>query len=433
MYPSSSCGSQGELISHQVVKEPRRATTRMGVAMTIAKADRKLMREINNMQVLQQIRNSSPISRLELADRTGLGLSTISNIVAELLENNLVREVGEGDSSGGRRPSLLDINELARYAFGVKIGPEQVWIAAFDLRGRLIATEEISFQKEAPPDTLFAEVATTLEKMRSTEKLPKRAVLGIGVSASGLIDSDSGCCVYSPILGWNDVPIRERLAELTKLEVTVENDVNSFAFGTLLTEANLGVKNMICISTGPGVGAGIILERRLYRGSQGGAGEFGHMTIDRHGPLCRCGRRGCLDVLASDQFLVMRAREIIDSGGSAILRGMSDERKLSPMSIFYAAQVGDEAARSIYVELGENLGCGVANLINLFNPDKIVIGGEGTVASDYFIDTVCKTALSHAFPHLTDNLEITVDDGSEHVWLQGAAMLVIEEFFKVPG
>ena len=400
--------------------------------MAMPKADRKLMREINSMQVLHQVRMHGPISRPELAEQTGLGLSTISNIVTELLESKLIREVGEGDSSGGRRPSLLDINELARYAFGVKIGPEQVWISSFDLRGHKISSREISFVQGAPPEELFEEISKVVDAMRHDDKIPKRSILGIGVSTSGLIDAKSGICLYSPILGWDNVSIRDRLSKLTRLDVIVENDVNAFAYGTSLHDANANTRNLICITTGTGVGAGIILDKKLYRGSLGGAGEFGHMTIDINGPKCACGRRGCLDVMASDKYLVARARESVAADEPSVLGTLADERKLSAMSVFLAAQLNDPLALHIYEEFGRNLGAGVANLINLFNPDKIVVGGEGAVASKFFMPTLRTTAFEQAFPHLTDHLEIVVDDGSEDVWLQGAALLVIEKFFEVP-
>ncbi|CAA7603093.1 ROK family [Acididesulfobacillus acetoxydans] len=400
--------------------------------MAMAKADRKLMREINNMHVLQRVRVSGPISRPELSEQTGLGLSTISNIVTELLAEQLVREVGEGDSSGGRRPGLLDINETARCAFGVKIGPKRVWISLFDLRMRQIDTEQFTFLSEEPPGILFTRVFAGMERLREKHRVSGQSVLGIGVSVSGLIDSEKGVCLYSPILDWENVPIGELLSQLSGLDVAVENDVNTFAYGTLLHEANASVKDMICITTGPGVGAGIILDRRLYRGSHGGAGEFGHMTIEQNGPRCSCGRRGCLDVLASDQFLLARAEDIIESGQSPRLQAIKADGKLSPAALFRAAESGDKAARNIYLELGRNLGCGVANLINLFDPEKIVIGGEGAVAAKFFVDTVRDVATKYAFPHLADQVEIVVDDGSEDAWLQGAAALIIEEFFKLP-
>ncbi|WP_169794032.1 ROK family transcriptional regulator [Alicyclobacillus acidiphilus] len=384
------------------------------------------------MHVLQLIRVNGPISRPDLAEQTGLGLSTISNIVGELLENRLIRDVGEGDSSGGRRPSLLDINESARYTFGVKIGPGNVWVALFDLRIRPVDVEELSFPPTASPDVVLSETTAVIERLRKKHRIPRRDVLGIGVSTSGLIDAESGTCVYSPILKWEHIPIKQILGQSSKLDVMVENDVNAFAYGMLLHEPNMSIKNMICITTGPGVGAGIILDRSLYRGSRGGAGEFGHMSIDQHGPLCSCGRQGCLEVLASDQFLLARARELVSSGQSSILQMMSEDKDLSPTSLLFAAESGDEGVRDIYRELGRNLGCGVANLINLFDPDKIVIGGEGAVAANFFIETTREIAYKYSFPHLADHVEIVVDDGSEDVWLQGAAALVVEEFFKVP-
>lgn len=400
--------------------------------MAMAKADRKLMREMNNMNVLKLVRIHGPISRPELAEQTGLGLSTISNIVSELLEKGFVREVGEGDSSGGRRPGLLDVNESARYAFGVKIGPERVWIALFDLRARQLDTVEIEFQSSDAPEELLKAIAVRIKELIKTHRLVKRSLLGVGVSASGLIDPETGICRYSPILGWKDVPLRSTLESLTNLYVIVENDVNAFAYGMSLPALDSDTRNMICITTGPGVGAGIILNRHLYRGSRGGAGEFGHTTIDRNGPLCPCGRKGCLDVLASDQFLLARAKEVAMSGGSSLLRDMASEQKLSPASLFYAAQLGDDSAIDIYKELGRNLGNGIVNLINLFTPDKIIIGGEGAVASKFFIEEVNEVVRQFSFPHLADHVVITVDDGSEDVWLQGVAQLIIEEFFEGP-
>lgn len=400
--------------------------------MGIAKADRKLMREINNMQVLQRIRAQEPISRPQLAEQTGLGLSTIGNIVTELLDNRLIREVGEGDSSGGRRPGLLSINESARYTFGVKIGAGRAWVSLFDLRARPLETTELAFRKEDAPSIVVGLIAKRVDGMRKAHRLAKRSILGLGISTSGLIDPQTGVCRYSPILGWRDVPIRAVLEQLLKMDVIVENDVNAFAYGFLLQESSAETQNLVCITTGPGVGAGIILNRRLYRGSCGGAGEFGHMTIDRNGPLCECGRRGCLEVLASDQFLMARAREMGETGGSDLLQTMTEDQTLSPSTLFYAAQLGDDAAKSLYRELGENLGCGVTDLINLFNPDRIVIGGEGTVASKFFLGTVREVVANSVFPHLADQVEIVVDDGSEDVWLQGAALFIIERFFEVP-
>ena len=296
----------------------------------------------------------------------------------------------------------------------------------------MISRREISFQRDQSPDELFLEIANVIDTMRREDRITKRAILGIGVSTSGLIDAHRGVCMYSPILGWENVRIQERLEELTKLDVIVENDVNAFAYGTSLHEANENVRNMICITTGPGVGAGIILERKLYRGSRGGAGEFGHMTIDSNSYICPCGRRGCLEVLASDIFLVAKANEAVAANEPSVLKTIHDERELSASSVFLAAQLGDGTALTIYEQFGRNLGMGVANLINLFNPDKIVIGGEGAVASKFFMPALREAAYREAFPHLADELEVVVDDGSEDVWLQGSALLVIEKFFEVP-
>jgi N-acetylglucosamine repressor len=400
--------------------------------MSIAKADRKLMREINNMHVLKLIRDRGPVARPELAEWTGLGLSTISNIVGELLDNKLVREVGEGDSSGGRRPGLLDLNELARYAFGVKIGPGKAWISLFDLRVRQITIEELEFTLESPPEDVLKDIMTAVERILAKNRIAKKLVLGIGICTSGLVDSVSGSCVFSPILNWKHVNIRAIVQQFSKLDVIVENDVNAYAYGNLLRESNADTTNMICITTGPGVGAGIVLGRQLYRGSRGGAGEFGHVSIDQDGPLCSCGRRGCLEVLASDQFLLRRAQELALSGESPLLHSLFNNGRLNQTTLLLAAQAGDEQVQALYREMGKNLGCGIANLINLFDPDKIVIGGEGAVASEFFVDTAREVAAQLSFPNLGESVEIVLDDGSEDIWLQGVAALMVDQFFTVP-
>ncbi len=390
------------------------------------------MRAMNNRQILQLIRQYGPIARPDLAFQTGLGLSTISIIVAELIQAELVREVGEAESTGGRRPSLLDLNPNARYAFAMKVAPDRFWVSLVDLKGKPRATVEVPLIPPVPWDDLAQMAVKQMETLRTKHRVAKRWILGIGVSTSGLIDPHTGVCRSSPLLGWNEVPVRETLERMTRLDVLVENDVNAYAFGMWAQENEGGRRNLICITTGPGVGAGIILEGKLYHGSQGGAGEFGHTTIDLHGPPCKCGRRGCLEVLASDQFLLARATDLAGMGRSARLLGLVKEGQLTPASFYKAAQAGDEVARLIYRELGEHLGCGLVNLINLFNPDKIILGGEGVVAAPFFMDTVRQTVKNYAFPHLADSVEIVVDDGGEEVWLQGAALLVVEQFFQIP-
>lgn len=390
------------------------------------------MREINNINVLRVIRADGPISRIEIAERVGLGVSTISNITTELLESKIILEVGEGDSSGGRRPNLLDLNGTARYVFGVKVGPGTVWVALLNLRATLVAVEEIPFSLDSEAESVLQLIADTVDKLCIKHKISRAKVMGIGVSTSGAVSLETGVCLFSPILGWRNVPIRSSLEKKTRLDVIVENDVNAFAYGTLQQVGNQGLKNLLCVTTGVGVGAGIIIEGKLFRGSSGGAGEFGHMSIDMNGPLCNCGRRGCLEVMASDQYLLTQAKEAIKAGESQILGTFDRDGTLTPSAILSAARVGDATALRLYDELASHLGQGIANLINLLNPDKIVIGGEGAVASTFFMDRVHASARQAAFPHLAENLEITVDDGREDAWLQGAASFVIERFFEIP-
>lgn len=400
--------------------------------MAIRKGDRRLMRELNNAHVLRVIRAEGPISRVEISEKTGLGLSTVSNIVNELFESKILLEVGEGDSSGGRKPNMLDLNYSARYIFGVKIGAGQTWIALTDLRGTLLELNEFAFPIQSDPSQLLLTISDTIKGIIRQRKLLKSALLGIGVGVSGLVSSETGVCLYSPILHWKEIPLKTELERMTRLPVMVENDVNTFAYGKLQLEFQRKVSSLICVTTGIGVGAGIVIDGKMYRGHDGGAGEFGHVSIDIHGPVCSCGRKGCLDVLASDQYLLQRAHQLAEEGQSLLLQSFRDSNNLSPDAILSAAQAGDPAAKQIYREMASHLGHGIANLVNLFNPEKIVIGGEGIVAAPLFIETVRQTVEQAVFPRLNAYLEISLDDGREDTWLQGAAFLVIENFFEMP-
>ncbi|MFP3953795.1 MAG: ROK family protein, partial [Candidatus Acetothermia bacterium] len=235
---------------------------------------------------------------------------------------------------------------------------------------------------------------------------------------SGLI-SDSGEIIYSPILDWKRVPIAEKLESQLSLPATVDNDVNSLTLAESWVGAGKEFSDLLCVTVGEGIGAGLIINDRLYRGSAGGAGEIGHITLDRQGPRCRCGEEGCLEALASDYFLQneMQRRGLVPSTVEN-LASLASRRQAEGLEIFR--------------EMGHNLGLGIKNLVNTLNPEAVVLGGERMEQSEFFLQEAKEEILNHSFPQEAKDLEIVRASLGKEGWLIGAALLSIRNFLGLP-
>src|ERR1051325_4928713 len=275
------------------------------------------MRAINRQIVLNYVRDRGPISRAEIARRTKLQRSTISEIVDSLLEEGLIEEVGSGQSTGGRCPTLLALRTTGAAAIGIDIAPTRTTVATSDLAGGLLESEE--FETDHDFERTIARAAEAVQRLTARGG---GGIEGIGVSLPGLVDSSKGRLLYVPYFNWRDLDIGARIAEATGLRVTIDNDANAAALAELwfgraeVSEA----RDFIMVFIAEGVGAGIIFDRQVYRGEGGAAGEFGHMVIGERAPVpCSCGGYDCWEAFASGRAAVAR----------------------------YAALVGDEEARQM--------------------------------------------------------------------------------------
>jgi predicted NBD/HSP70 family sugar kinase len=249
------------------------------------------------------------------------------------------------------------------------------------------------------------------------EELSQGRILGVGIGISGFVDAEAGVDLYSPILGWREVPIRAPLEQRLGLPVYVENDVNALTLAERWYGAGRNFRDFICITVGEGIGAGVVIGGELYRGAAGGAGELGHTTINPDGPRCRCGERGCLEVYASDRFLLHHASALGYQGIPELIA---------------AAQNGDGTARQVFHDMGRSLGIGTKNIVNLLNPEAVVLGGERLDAADLFLPTFEEEVRRHSFPKEAEELAIVRAELGEDGFLVGAATLVVREFFRLP-
>lgn len=322
------------------------------------------IRDINRQIVLNYVREREPISRAEIARETNLQRSTVSAIVESLKSLRLVEEVGEGESTGGRRPTLLKLRTKGAIAIGVAITPSHTTIATSDLAGRIVEEEE--FVTDPDPEKTISNVIKVVREFSKRHK----GMEAVGVSLPGLVDPATGTAVYVPFFKWRDIPIAEIISTAVGLPSVIDNDANAVALAELwfgrpeVSDA----RDFILVLVAEGVGTGIIFDGQVYRGQRGAAGEFGHMVVGSHAPVpCSCGNYDCWEAFSSEGAAVARYLELSPSEHGPLL-GFKElvDRTLA----------GEANARTALLETAHFLGVGISNLVVGFSPEAVVVSGE---------------------------------------------------------
>lgn len=386
----------------------------------------ELLKEINRAHVFEILRRERTVSRPGLVELTGLSRATVSLLVDSLLQAGIVHEAGLGVSSGGRPPVLLEFRPDAVYALGARMRDYQWSVVLADLDARPIDRESIEIpgkSAEAAADALARPVAVLLKRNRE-----KRIFPALGVGSPGLVDMRSGVIQSAIDVGWFEVPIKQMLESRIGLEVYVANRSKVGALGEGWRGAGTGNEDLIYISIGTGVAAGIIHRGELYIGANSSAGELGHVTIQPDGPLCPCGNRGCLQQLISDPAIVGRTREQLRQVDSGLLfdRYASQPETLDAPAIYAAAEEGDELAIGVLDEAAEHLAVAVGNLVNLFNPEMIVIGGQAGAGRELFADMLRTKVRRRAMAYALSAATVTTSRLGPDAAAVGAAVLVLQ-------
>jgi predicted NBD/HSP70 family sugar kinase len=335
------------------------------------------IRDINKQIVLNYVRSRSPISRAEIARETSLQRSTVSAIVDDLQLDELIEEVGTGDSTGGRKPTLLQLKTGTPVAIGVDVTPRETTVALADLTGSVLQRE--SFPTSPDIDYMNQQILGKVAKFADENK---EHPLEVGISIPGIADQDSGNIVYIPYFQWSNWDIGEQITQRTGLPVTIDNDANAVALAELWfgSDEIRRTRNFILVMIAEGIGTGIIIDGQAYRGENGAAGEFGHMFVADNAPVnCSCGRRDCWEAHASEKAIVTRYQ---GGNGSYHESGMDIERLIS------LAQNGESSARNILKETAHFIGIGISNLIIGFSPQAIVVSGSIVRAWDLIKDEI---------------------------------------------
>ncbi|GGE16961.1 N-acetylglucosamine repressor [Marinithermofilum abyssi] len=392
------------------------------------------MKSINKSAILNVIRLHGPISRAEIAKHTKLTPPTVTNIVAELLESRLVVESDLGQSTGGRKPIMLTINAEAFCVVGVYAGAKRVQAVSADLNGNILEEAELPIPTRPEADVFIAIVKEAVKTVIQKAREQSVPILGIGVGMHGLVDPDKGISIFAPNLGLKDIPLRTLLEKEFDLPVEVENDVRALALGESWFGQGKDVGDFIVVNVGTGVGAGIMLEHRLIHGPSFTAGELGHTVIDLDGPPCSCGNHGCVEAFASGPAMAKRALARIREGIPSSLSGRVEAgASVTGKDICRAAEEGDPLARKVLAETGRYLGIGLANLVNLFNPTKIILSGGVIRAGDFVLEPLKETVKNRALSVPAKEVSITVSELGTHAQAIGAFTLVLQKMFEPMG
>jgi predicted NBD/HSP70 family sugar kinase len=332
---------------------------------TVQAANPHTIRDINRRIVLNYVREREPISRATIARETALQRSTISEIVEALTGEGLVEEIGEGKSTGGRRPTLLRLRTVGAIAIGVDITPTCTTIATSDLAG--IVGKQEAFQTDPVPERTLNRIIEIIRKFSD-----QSSIEGVGVSVPGLVTPATGKVIFVPYFKWRDLPIGEMISQSTGLPVTIDNDANAVALAELWfgRPEVRDARDFIFVLVADGVGTGIIFDGQVYRGVRGAAGEFGHMIVGTNAPvLCSCGNDDCWEAFASERAASARYEK---------LSGVSSVPNFA--TLIDRALAGEQEAKAALTETARYLGTGISNLIVGFSPEAVVVGGAITRA-----------------------------------------------------
>ncbi|MCA3749413.1 MAG: ROK family transcriptional regulator [Rubrobacter sp.] len=389
------------------------------------------LRRHNRSVVLELIRTRGPLSRAALVEATNLSLPTVIEIVEQLEREGLVRRVGEGPSTGGRRPTLVELVPDAFFALGVELGTRTTTVVLTDLRASVRARESVPSRMSEGPEATYEQTMAALRAFEGWLAGPEGKVLGIGVAFPAPVLGRSGAAFSPPSYpGWGEIRIGELLTRQYGLPVIVDNDANARAIGEHLFGVGQGHDNMFYFVCHRGVGGAAIIDGRLRRGARGGAGEIGHTLVDPEGPRCGCGRYGCLEAFVGRAAVARRARRLLALSGRSSLCGVPLDR-LKAEHVIRAALEGDDLGVQIVRETGRYLGVGVANVANLFDPSLVVVGGSTAAAGDLLLEPVREVLRGRALAGIGEGVQVVSGRLGEDAGAVGAAALVLQELFAV--
>jgi predicted NBD/HSP70 family sugar kinase len=380
------------------------------------------LRRHNRSTVLSKLFFDGPLSRQELTQFTGLSAATVSNVTGELVEERLIVEAGLVDSDGGRPRVLLRVDPGYGHLVGVDVGETGVKVELFDLTmGRLAAVEHPLRSPRPDPAAVVAQIASALREILTQAGVKEETVLGVGIGVPGTVEQGSPALVHAQVIGWDAVPFGELLrASGVVLPLFLDNGAKTQGQAELWFGAGRGARHAVVALVGSGVGAAVITHGSTYQGATSSAGEWGHTTIVYGGRPCRCGARGCLEAYVGAEAILDRYRQARGR------RARAEQDEQSGLAELISAAPRSRTAARVLEETAGYLGAGIANLINLFNPERIVLGGwAGVALGGSLLPMIRDAAAAHALRHPYGQTTIEMCELGPDAVAVGAATLPV--------
>ncbi|QIW80123.1 xylose repressor [Bacillus tequilensis] len=378
-------------------------------------ADQTFVKKVNQKLLLKEILKNSPISRAKLSEMTGLNKSTVSSQVNTLMKENLVFEIGQGQSSGGRRPVLLVFNKKAGYSVGIDVGVDYINGILTDLEGTIVLDQHHHLECSSPEITKDILIEMIHHFIANMPQSPY-GLIGIGICVPGLIDKNQKI-VFAPNSNWRNIDLKPVIQEEFNVPVFIENEANAGAYGEKVFGAAKNHDNMIYASIGTGIGIGVIINNDLYRGVSGFSGEMGHMTIDFNGPKCSCGNRGCWELYASEKALLKSLQ--------------TKKKKVSTQDIIDLAHLNDIGTLHALQNFGFYLGIGLTNILNTFNPQAIILRNSIIESHPIVLNSIKSEVSSRVYSQLDNSYELLPSVLGKNAPALGMSSIVIDHFLDM--
>lgn len=417
---------------HFVCSTNKLIPTRIGHPLQSSTADQELVHKVNTSIVFSAFRLYAPISRAELAVKTGLSRSTVSSIINSLIDQGLVLESELQNSKVGRPAILLVLNPRGGAVVGIEIGVAHISIILTDFVASVLWRRRIELASDLNQLDMLQKAEGLIEEALAVAYDKGLRPLGIGLGVPGLVDNLQGKLIFAPNLRWENVPFRLMWTQRFHLPIYIENEANAAALGEYYFGAAAGVENILYLSSDVGLGGGILIDGRLFCGSRGYASEVGHMRMEPNGEKCACGRVGCWETQVGPRAVLKRVRAALDitpdSKNHHLLRGNLDN--LTFQMVVDAALDGDPLCVRAMEEVAVNLGMGIADLVNIFNPDLVVLGGALSRGETILMPVIKETVMHEALFTNTSNLNFTASAHGADAAVLGAVAMVLDVIFR---
>jgi transcriptional regulator of PTS gene len=393
---------------------------------------RSFQKALHRSNILELIRTTELISRTDLARAIGLSQASITGITADLIKEGLIEEKQSGAYEGGRRPTLLAIQPNGVHVIGINIAIHEIRVVIVNFQAEVKASHKTILTKDYySPEEIVSIIAQAIQACMWEASFSKDQISGAGVGIPGPVDSATGFIRFLPNYGWKDVPFQKMLQEKINHPVFIDNSSNNLATGEYWYGNGRGVDNFLVITLENGIGAGMMLNGQLIRGHLGGASEFGHICADLNGPLCRCGRNGCIEAFVGNNSILRDAKELARQGKWSQPLVKTDDIHFN--EVISELTQGNVDLDNIYKKAGEVLGVGIYNMITMLDPQRVIITGKGVAAGDKLFGSMFAK-----IEHLKNcnfgfsDTEIVIQTWTDGQWARESGTLVLREIYKSP-